>query len=121
MRHSRVFLATQSAVIVATFRLATKKPWAIDTSYFTKCERPLYLLGMAVAPARQHQGIGRRCLEEAERIARAWPADAIRLDAYDAEAGGGPFDQRCGYTERGRASYRNTPLIYYELLLAKAR
>jgi GNAT superfamily N-acetyltransferase len=45
-----------------------------------------YLLAMAVTPAKQRQGIGRRCMEEAKRIARAWPADAIRLDAYDAAA-----------------------------------
>lgn len=119
MRHSRVFVATEGAVIVTTLQLTSKKPWAIDTTYFTKCERPLYLLSMAVAPARQRQGIGRRCLQEAECIARAWPADALRLDAYDADAGGGPFYHRCGYEETGRVSYRNTPLIYYELLLTK--
>jgi GNAT superfamily N-acetyltransferase len=73
---------------------------------------------MAVTPAKQRQGIGWRCMEEAKRIARAWPADAIRLDAYDAEAGAGPFYARCGCTEVGRVTYRNTPLIYYELRLA---
>ena len=119
MRHCEVLVATEGAAVVATLCLASKKPWAIDTSYFTKCQRPVYLLAMAVAPARQRQGIGRRCLEEAERIARAWPADAIRLDAYDANAGGGLFYQRCGFTEKGHISYRKTPLIYYELLLTK--
>jgi GNAT superfamily N-acetyltransferase len=112
-------IATEGAAIVATLQLASKKPWAIDTSYFTKCERPVYLLAMAVAPARQRQGIGRRCLEEAERIARAWPADAIRLDAYDTNAGGGLFYQGCGFAEKAHVSYRKTPLIYYELLLTK--
>jgi GNAT superfamily N-acetyltransferase len=71
MRNSKVFVATEDAGIVATLRLASKKPWAIDVRYFTKCEKVLYLLAMAVAPARQRQGIGRRCLEEATRIARA--------------------------------------------------
>jgi len=117
MRISRVFVARDSAEILATLRLATKKPWAIDTSYFTTCRQPLYLHDMAVTPAMQRQGIGRRCLEEAKRIAMAWPAEAIRLDAYDAEAGAGPFYAACGYTEAGRVSYRNTPLIYYELVL----
>lgn len=45
MRNSRVFVATEGAAIVATLRLATKKPWAIDTGYFTKCYGPLYLYG----------------------------------------------------------------------------
>jgi len=75
------------------------------------------MVAMAILPQRQRQGLGRRCLEEAQRIARAWPADAIRLDAYDADAGAGGFYARCGYAERGRLTYRNAPLIYYELLL----
>ena len=79
----------------------------------------MYLLAMAVAPTRQRRGIGQRCLEEATRIAQAWPADAIRLDAYDAKAGGGSFYQRCGFAEVAHVSYRKTPLIYYELLLTK--
>ncbi len=117
MRTSQVYVARQGPEIVATLRLATKKPWAIDTRYFANCSRPLYLLAMAVTPAKQRQGIGRRCLEEVERIAKAWPADAIRLDAYDADAGAGSFYARCGFTEVGRAAYRDAPLIYFERLL----
>jgi GNAT superfamily N-acetyltransferase len=119
MRHSRVLVATDGAAILATLQLATKKPWAIDISYFTVFARPLYLLAMAVTPPMQRQGIGRGCLEEAERLAKEWRADVIRLDAYDAAAGGGGFYQRCGYLEKGRVCYRNAPLIYYELVLTK--
>jgi GNAT superfamily N-acetyltransferase len=117
MRTSSVFVAREAGEIVATLRLATKKPWAIDTRYFSPCSKPLYLLGMAVTPARQRQGLGRKCLEDATRIARSWPADAVRLDAFDSEAGAGGFYARCGWSEVGRTSYRNTPLIYYEFLL----
>ena len=117
MRTSRVYVARQGSEIIATFRLATKKPWAIDTSYFTVCSKPLYLLAMAVAPAKQRQGIGRQCLVEAQRLAKAWPAGAIRLDAFDAKAGAGEFYAHCGFTEMGRTSYRGSPLIYYETLL----
>jgi len=117
MRTARVFVARSGTEIVGTLRLATKKPWAIDTRYFSTCRRPLYLLGMAVTPARQRQGIGRWCLGEAKRVAKDWPADAIRLDAYDAKAGAGEFYARCGWVETGRASYRDVPLIYYELIL----
>jgi ribosomal protein S18 acetylase RimI-like enzyme len=117
MRTSRVYVARERGKIVATFRLATKKPWAIDNSYFAAANRPLYLLGMAVLPERQRQGVGRRCLAEATGIAREWPADAIRLDAWDADAGAAGFYARCGYTEVGRKTYRTTPLIYFELRL----
>jgi GNAT superfamily N-acetyltransferase len=115
-----VFVARQGDEIVGTLRLATKKPWAIDTSYFTKCRTPLYLLAMAVLPTKQRRGIGRRCLKEVRRIAQEWPADAIRLDAYDAEAGAGGFYACCSYAERGRRTYRDAPLVYYELLLESA-
>jgi GNAT superfamily N-acetyltransferase len=117
MRNSQVFVARMGAEIVGTLRLATKKPWAIDPSYFTPCHHPVYLLAMAVAPDRQRQGIGRLCLQEARRIATFIPADAIRLDAYDATAGGGGFYARCGWIERGRVAYRGAPLIYYETIL----
>lgn len=117
MRTSKVFVARLGVEIVGTWRLTTKKPWAIDTSYFSISRQPVYLLAMAVAPDRQRQGIGRKCLDEARRFAKAWPADAIRLDAYDAKAGGGGFYERCGGIERGRVTYRDAPLIYYEFLL----
>ncbi len=117
LRTSRTLVVRRGPDIVATLRLVTKKPWAIDTKYFTPVKRPLYLLDMAVAPALQRQGVGRELLAAATPVARAWPADAIRLDAYDAPAGAGRFYERCGYREAGRAVYRKTPLIYYELVL----
>ena len=117
MRRSSVYVARVRGRAIATLALATKKPWALDRRYFTPVKRPLYLRDMAVDPARQHTGIGRRCLEEAIAICRKWPADALCLDAYDAEAGAGEFYRKCGFTEVGRATYRNTPLIYFEMLV----
>jgi GNAT superfamily N-acetyltransferase len=117
MRTSRVFVMRRGDELVATLRLATKKPWAIDTSYFTVCKRPLYLTDMAVAPSSQRRGIGRLCVDEARDLAREWPGDAIRLDAYDAAAGAGPFYAKCGFREVGRVTYRGTPLVYFEMLV----
>ena len=119
MRMSRVYVALLDGEIVGTLRLTTRKPWAIDKKYFSPCKRPLYLLAIAITPAKQRQGIGRWCLEEAKRLARLWPADGIFLDAYDAKAGAGGFYARCGWAETGRISYRGAPLIYYEMLLNK--
>jgi GNAT superfamily N-acetyltransferase len=117
LRTSGVYLARDGDEVIATLRLCTKKPWAIDTKYFSPCRKPLYLTDMAVAPGLQRKGVGRLCVEEARRVAREWPGDAIRLDAYDAEAGAGEFYRKCGFTEVGRVSYRNVPLIYFEMLL----
>jgi GNAT superfamily N-acetyltransferase len=115
MRNSTVYVARMQGRPIATLTLSTKKPWAIDKKYFSACERPLYLTSMAVAPDFQGQGIGRLCLEAAIKKARHWPADVIRLDAYDADAGAGEFYSKCGFREVGRAAYRGVPLIYFEL------
>jgi GNAT superfamily N-acetyltransferase len=120
LRNSHLYVARRRNKIIASLALCTKKPWAIDLKYFSKCKRPLYLVSMAVAPELQRKGIGRICLVDAEKIATVWPADAIRLDAYDAPAGAGEFYRSCGFIEMGRATYRNTPLIYFERKLHPA-
>lgn len=52
-KFSRILIARSNRRIVGTLRLATRKPWAIDVSYFTPATRPLYLTGMAVHPTAQ--------------------------------------------------------------------
>ena len=117
LRQGKVLVARRGKSIVGTLKLATRKPWAIDTSFFTPCTRPWYLTNMAVDPAHQRLGIGRRCVQEAVRLVSEWDGEAIRLDAHDAVAGAGPFYEKCGFAERGRVTYRADPLIYYELIL----
>ena len=120
LRGSSMYVARRDGEIVACLRLATKKPWAIDRSYFTPCARPIHLTDMAVAPAVQGRGIGARCLDQARRIVAEWPADAIRLDAYDAPAGAGDFYRKCGFRETGRVVYRGVPLVYFETPIVAA-
>src|SRR5215217_4463942 len=117
IRTSHVILAWDEQSAVGTARLATKRPWAINPAYFTPSTHVLYMTDMAVAPRFQGQGIGRRLLEQAKVVASDHGARAIRLDAYDGPAGAGGFYAKCGFTERGRISYRSTRLIYYEMLL----
>jgi GNAT superfamily N-acetyltransferase len=114
---TRVRLGREGKQVLTLVRLAQKKPWAIDAAYFTPVKRALYLTNMTVAVAHQGEGLGRLAIEDALKVARAWPADAIRLDAYDGDVGAGRFYEKCGFTERGRVVYRGTPLVYYELVL----
>jgi GNAT superfamily N-acetyltransferase len=118
-RGGAVYVARAGRTLLGTMTLAARKPWAIDLLYFAPGRVPLYLTNMAVAPEHQRTGVGRALLEEAVRIARQWPADAIRLDAFDADSGAGPFYAKCGFREVGRKAYRTVPLIYYELLLTR--
>ena len=117
IRHARIRVGRDGKRIVTVLRLATKKPWAIDVSYFTPVKRPLYPTGMVVSVAHQGQGLGRLALEDAVAVAQRWPADAIRLDAFDADAGPGRFYIRCGFTERGMVVYKSDLLVYLERLL----
>src|SRR4026207_1888904 len=94
-RHARVRIGRDGRHVLTVLRLATKKLWAIDVSYFPPVKRPLYLTGMAVSVSHQGRGLGSLALEDARAIAQEWPADAIRLDAYDARAGaGGDYARR---------------------------
>lgn len=120
MKRGRVIVAVREGVIVGTLTLSTYKPWAIDKSYFTRVKTPIYLTSMAIAPDAQGQGVGRAMLADADMRTRSWPGGpghAIRLDAFDANAGAGDFYAKCGYQERGRAVFRTAPLIYFERLL----
>lgn len=118
MKHGAVvYVARNKGGLLGTMTLATRKPWAIDPAYFADSQRPLYLTNMAVAPVHQRTGVGRALLAEARRIAATWPADAIRLDAFDTVSGAGEFYAKCGFREVGRKAYRAVPLIYYELLV----
>ena len=116
IKTSRVLAICEDGRIVGTLALQTKKPWAIDLSYFTPCKKALYLINMAVAPDHQRAGFGRALMAEALNVARSFPADAIRLDAYDSIAGAGDFYRKCGYTNVGGKSYRGVPLLYFELM-----
>jgi len=120
MKHGRVIIATHGPVIVGTLTLSKRKPWAIDKSYFTRVKTPIYLTNMAITPHAQSQGVGRALLADADVRTRTWPGgagQAIRLDAFDADAGAGGFYERCGYRERGRIVFKSAPLIYFERLL----
>ena len=114
---SNVYVARYRGVVAATLRLSTKPPWLGDISFFEPVRTALYLTSMAVLPKFQGKGVGRACLLDVKRIAREWPADVIRLDAYDAAAGAGDFYRKSGYSEIRRAPYNGTPLIFFEYRL----
>ena len=71
LKIGRVFVETDATGIIGTFKLGTRKPWAIDTSYFAPVRRPLYLQSMAVRPELQRTGVGRQLIAQATKVAKA--------------------------------------------------
>ena len=118
LRASRVLIARLASDIVGTVRLTPAKSIVFDSSAFTPVSTALYVLGLAVAPAARHLGVGRRLMDAAKAAAPAWPADALWLDAYDSAVGAGPFYRRCGFREVRRDTFNGVPLIYFEWLVA---
>ena len=112
-----MLVARRMGLVIGTVRVEAKKPWAVDVQYFVSVPKAVYLHDLAVAPLAQGKGVGRLLIEQAKDVARAWPSNAIRLDAYDHPAGAGPFYARCGFREVGKVTYRGVPLVYFELLL----
>lgn len=70
-----------------------------------------------VSPELQRSGIGRQLIDRVKAMAKEWPVDAIRLDAYDGAAGAGPFYKKCGFKKLGHTVYRGVPLVYFEFVL----
>lgn len=118
LRASHVLVARQDQGIVGTVRLVLARQWAIDSGAFTPVETALYVFGLAVAPEARRLGIGRELMEAAKAKARAWPAQALWLDAYDHAAGAGGFYQSCGFREVGPSSRSEVPVIFYEWLVS---
>lgn len=116
LKTSRMVVATRRGQIVGTVRMETKKPWAIDLRYFTPACKAVYLHNVNVHPKSQRSGIGRQLMERVKQVAKKWPVDAIRLDAYDGPSGAGSFYRKCGFKKLGHAVYRGVDLIYYEFV-----
>ena len=95
----------------------TAAPRKLVRADFSPSKRPLYLTAMAVSPDEQRKGVGRMCIEEAQRIARESGFQVIRLDAFDCAAGAGDFYRKCGFTEVARVNYKGVPHIDFEIML----
>jgi GNAT superfamily N-acetyltransferase len=117
LKSSRVLSARQDGRIVGMLRMETKRPWAIDLKYFTPVASSVYLHDVDVEPRLQRSGVGRQLMERAKDVAREWPVEAIRFDAYDGPSGGGSFYEKCAFIEVGRKVYRGVPLVYFEFVL----
>lgn len=78
-----VFVARDAGELLATFRLGTRKAWAIDPAYFTDVGKPLYLprwpsgrtvkgVASAESPSRKQRGLremAKRC-DSSRRLRR---------------------------------------------------
>ncbi|PUA37618.1 N-acetyltransferase [Paenibacillus elgii] len=80
---------------------------------------PACIHRLAVHPAAQGQGIGKRLLQFAEQQARTEGCTSIRLDVFTGNPGAVGMYRRAGYTEVGaiRFPMRKEPYLCFEKLL----
>jgi GNAT superfamily N-acetyltransferase len=119
LRASHVLVARRDAQLIGTVRLVRALPWAIDSSAFTPVAKPWYVLGLAVAAQYRGQGVGRKLMEAAKNTATSWGAEALWLDAYEHEAGAGPFYAKCGFRKVGGTQHGGVPLSFFEWLVSR--
>jgi hypothetical protein len=98
--------------VIATMTLHTRKPWAIGVKYFAPDRRRCISPTWRSRPIARQRRRPRACWPKPQEW-REWPADAVRLDAFDAVAGAGPFYAKCGHESAARRIARAA--IYYEL------
>jgi ribosomal protein S18 acetylase RimI-like enzyme len=108
---------------VATFTLSPEPPEPYPhTSWADAGHSALYLTKLAVHPTRQGTGLGRRCLEYIERLAREQGFDAVRFDALTRNAPLLAFYDKFGYHRRGNMRvldelHREWDIVLYEKVL----
>jgi GNAT superfamily N-acetyltransferase len=113
-----LYLVRAEGLDLGTLRLTARKIGFYRNRWFADPRDAAgYLLDMAIDPAHQRTGIGRRSMALAEDLARGAGLKAIRLDAYGGPAGAGPFYQKCGYRLVHRGEFKGVALEYYEKLL----
>jgi GNAT superfamily N-acetyltransferase len=116
MRATHMLVARLDDEVVGTVRLATVEPHLMARVAFTPVDSSLYVLGLAVASRCRGQGIGRLLMDAAKDVARFRRAEALWLDAYDNDAGAGPFYLRCDFRRVGVSPCREVPLAFFEWL-----
>jgi GNAT superfamily N-acetyltransferase len=110
-----LYIAEIDAVAVGTLRLTCRKIGFYRSDWFANPKDAAgYLLDMAIDPARQRCGVGRRSLALAEDLARSRGLMAIRLDAYGGPAGAGEFYRKCGYRLAHVGTFNGVALEYFE-------
>ena len=113
-----VYAVWDGGEAVATFTLGLSGWLEQSVPFWADADhRAAYLSRLAVRPDRQGQGIGRWCLAEAERLARAQDCRAIRLDAIRVFAPPIALYRRLGYEERGVIVWTNWYGVLKELML----
>jgi N-acetylglutamate synthase-like GNAT family acetyltransferase len=95
----------QPMLATGNFLLAEDATGLVGCVYVELRGERAYFGLLAVDPARQHRGLGRRLIDEAEDHARAAGCRAMDLRIVSLRAELPPFYRRLGYVETGTAPF----------------
>lgn len=106
-QNRQVYAVLHANQVIATFTLGTALPRlyekvpAILGMWSTPQPRALYINHLAILPAFQDRGCGRRCVQTIEGMAAEQGCDVIRLDAYSKHEGLQIFYTKLGFRNVG--------------------
>jgi N-acetylglutamate synthase-like GNAT family acetyltransferase len=106
-----------------TFLLAEISSQLVGCLYLELRGERAYFGLLAVDPVRQHRGLGRRLIDEAENYARASGCRAMDLRIVNLRAELPPFYRRLGYVETGTEPFPaeiRSKLACHFVLMSKA-
>lgn len=109
--HRQVYAVLYTDRVIATFTLGTALPAFYERvapilqMWNTLLPRALYINHLAVLPALQGRGLGRKCMGTIEEMARAQGCEVIRLDAYIKHPGLQIFYSRLGYRDVAHVAF----------------
>ena len=121
-RARKVFGVWEDGALVATFTLSGEQPGAYDREPWALGDAPAaYVNRLAVTPLLQGTGLGSWCTREAERLARAFGFEAIRLDAFARNERLVAFYRARGYDDRGTRRRGAMEFVAFERALPPER
>jgi GNAT superfamily N-acetyltransferase len=103
VRKSQVFAVRDEECLVATFSLddgafGTRYP---EHLFRNPKHKAIYIGKLAVLPQYQSRGVGRWCIEQAERIARCGHYEVLRLDLLTDHTALAQFYTASGFGSKG--------------------
>ncbi|MBP3708101.1 MAG: GNAT family N-acetyltransferase [Clostridia bacterium] len=109
IKSKEVYVVELDGIIVGNFILSNQK-----SSFWSDNCKSIYLSKLAVIPEYSGLGIGRRCMEYIEQMAKIKKYDFVRFDVYNKSINTIKFYEKLDYKTIGEAKTRRFVVLLME-------